>query len=231
VAMIAAAILRRTSGRRLGGPEALYALRAVCTALLFAALIAVAQPAAATGDASPAALAFIQELGNDAIKELADPATPQSQREARFRRLLVDRFDMAAISKFVLGRYWRSTNEAQRAEFQRLFVDFIVGSYSMRFSEYLGEGVKVTSSSVEDGGILVRSKIDMPDSEDICVDWQLRPANDNFVIVDIIVEGVSMSVTHRSEFASIIHDRGGVNGLIESLRIKNLQSADSNTQQ
>jgi phospholipid transport system substrate-binding protein len=101
----------------------------------------------------------------------------------------------------------------------------------MRCSEYLGERVKVTSSSVEDGGILVRSKIDMPDSEDICVDWQLRPANDNFVIVDIIVEGVSMNVTHRSEFASIIHDRGGVNGLIESLRIKNLQSADSSTQQ
>jgi phospholipid transport system substrate-binding protein len=209
----------------------MYALRAVCTALLFAAAIAVAQPAAATGDASPAALAFIQELGNDAIKELANPAIPQSQREARFRRLLVDRFDMAAISKFVLGRYWRSTNEAQRAEFQRLFVDFIVGSYSMRFSEYLGEGVKVTGSSVEDGGILVRSKIDMPNSEDICVDWQLRPANNNFVIVDIIVEGVSMNVTHRSAFASIIHDRGGVNGLIESLRIKNLQSADSSTQQ
>jgi phospholipid transport system substrate-binding protein len=210
----------------------MYALRAVCTALLFAAAIAVAQPAAATGDASPAALAFIQELGNDAIKELADPTTPQSQREARFRRLLVDRFDMAAISKFVLGRYWRSTNDAQRTEFQRLFVDFIVASYSVRFSEYLGEGVKVTGSSTEDDGtILVRSKIDMPASEDIRVDWRLRLANDDFAIVDIIAEGVSMNVTHRSEFASMIHDRGGIDGLIEALRIKNLQSADSSTRQ
>jgi phospholipid transport system substrate-binding protein len=208
----------------------MYALRSICTALLLIAAMAVAQPAAATGDASPAAFTFIQDLGNDAIKELTDPAIPQSEREARFRRVLVDRFDMAAISKFVLGRYWRSTNEAQRVVFQQLFVDFIVRSYSVRFSEYLGEGLKVVGSSAEDRGtIVVHSRIDMPSSEGIRVDWQLRHADDDFAIVDIIVEGVSMDVTHRSEFASMINDRGGVNGLIEALRIKNLQSADSST--
>jgi phospholipid transport system substrate-binding protein len=210
----------------------MHPLRTACVVLLFVAAIAVAQPSAATSDATPAAGAFIQDLGNDAIRELTDRAIPQSEREARFRGLLVDRFDMAAISKFVLGRYWRSTNEAQRMEFQRLFVDFIVGSYSVRFSEYLGEGVKVTGSSAEDGGtILVHSKIDMPASEDIHVDWLLRRANENFAIVDIIVEGVSMDVTHRSEFASVIQDHGGVNGLIEALRTKSLQSAADSTQQ
>ena len=197
--------------------------RTFCVALVFTAAIAFAQSAAATGDASPAAAAFIQELGNDAIKELTDPAIPQPEREARFRRLLVDRFDMAAISKFVLGRYWRSTNETQRVQFQRVLVDFIVGSYSVRFSEYLGEGVKVTGTSAEDGGtILVHSKIDMPSSEDIPVDWRLRRADGGFAIVDIIVEGVSMDVTHRSQFASVIQNRGGVDGLIEALRTKNL---------
>jgi len=206
---------------RLGGAQAINALRAFCTALLLMGVIAVAQPAAATGEASPAAFAFIQELGNDAVKELTNPAIPQSERAARFRRLLVDRFDMAAISKFVLGRYWRSTNEAQRAEFQQLFVDFIVDSYSARFSEYLGEGVKVTGSdAADDGTILVRSKIDMPSSEDVRVDWRLRGADGKFAIVDIIVEGVSMDVTQRSQFASTIQDRG-VNGLIEALRTKN----------
>jgi len=196
--------------------------RTFCAALALTAAIAFAQSAAATGDASPAAAAFIQELGNDAIK-LTDPAIPQPEREARFRQLLVDRFDMAAISKFVLGRYWRSTNETQRVQFQQLLVDFIVGSYSVRFSEYLGEGVKVTGSSAEDGGtILVHSKIDMPSSEDIPVDWRLRRADGGFAIVDIIVEGASMDVTQRSQFASVIQNRGGVDGLIEALRTKNL---------
>jgi phospholipid transport system substrate-binding protein len=200
----------------------MYALRTFFTALLLTATIAVAQSAAATGDASPAASAFIQKLGNDAIKELTDPGIPQAEREARFRRLLVDRFDMAAISKFVLGRYWRSTNEAQRAEFQRLFVDFIVESYSVRFSDYLGQGVKVTDSSAEDNGtIVVHSNIDMSSSENIRVDWHLRPLDGSFAIVDIVAEDVSMAVTQRSEFASVIRDRGGVNGLIEALRNPN----------
>jgi phospholipid transport system substrate-binding protein len=197
-------------------------LRTFFTALLLTATIAVAQSAAATGDASPAASAFIQKLGNDAIKELTDPGIPQAEREARFRRLLVDRFDMAAISKFVLGRYWRSTNEAQRAEFQRLFVDFVVESYSVRFSDYLGQGVKVAGSSAEDNGtIVVHSNIDMSSSENIRVDWHLRPLDGSFAIVDIVAEDVSMAVTQRSEFASVIRDRGGVNGLIEALRNPN----------
>ena len=217
------AIANGADRTRLGGARTACVFRTFCVALALTAAIAFAQSAAATGDASPAAAAFIQELGNNAIKELTDPAIPQPEREARFRRLLVDRFDMAAISKFVLGRYWRSTNETQRVQFQQLFVDFIVGSYSVRFSEYLGEGVKVTGTSAEDDGtILVQSKIDMPSSEDIRVDWRLRSSGGNFAVVDVIVEGVSMDVTQRSEFTRIIRDRGGINGLIEALRTKNL---------
>ena len=211
------------NGVRLAHARTMFALSTFCTALILTAAVVVAPSAAATGNASPAAFSFIQELGNDAIKRLTEPAIPQSEREARFRRLLVDRFDMAAISKSVLGRYWRSTNEAQRIEFQQALVDFIVGSYSVRFSEYLGEGVKVTGSRAEDDGtILVQSKIDMPSSEDIRVDWRLRSSGGNFAVVDVIVEGVSMDVTQRSQFTRIIQDRGGINGLIEALRTKNL---------
>jgi len=209
----------------------MHALCTLCTAVFLAAAIAFSQPAVA-GDANPAASAFIQELGNDAIQQLTDPAIPQSEREARFRRLLNEHFDMAAIAKFVLGRYWRSTNEVQRVEFQQRFVDFIVASYSVRFSEYMAEGFKVTGSSVENGDtIAVHSKIDMPSSKDIQVDWRLRGSDRNFAIVDIVVEGVSMGVTQRSQFASMIQSSGGVNGLIEALRTRNVQFANSSTEQ
>jgi ABC-type transporter MlaC component len=151
----------------------------------------------------------------------------RTEREARFRRLLNDHFDMAAISKFVLGRHWRSANEAQRVEFQQLFVDFIVRSYWVSFSDGL-RGVTFTVTGSSTGGnetILVHSRIDMPSSENIRVDWRLRAGDGSFPILDIIVEGVSMGVTHRSEFASVIQSHGGVDGLIEVLRMKNLQSA------
>lgn len=207
------------------------ALRAFLAALFIAVAFVVVRPAAAAGDADPAASAFMQTLGNDAIHELTDPAVPTPERQARFRRLLSEHFDMAAIAKFVLGRYWRTATEAQRAEFQTLFEDFIVGSYSARFSEYRGEAFKVVGSNAETGGtVLVHSKIDMPTSEDIRVDWRLRGRGADFAIVDIIVEGVSMAVTQRSEFASVIQSRGGVDGLIEALRTKNAQSANNSAE-
>jgi phospholipid transport system substrate-binding protein len=209
----------------------MYTLRTFCV-LFLVVVIAVGATASATEDGRSAASALIQDLGNEAIGRLGDPAISPSQREGRFRQLLNEHFDMGAISRSVLGRYYRSANEAQRAEFQRLFVDFIVRSYAVRFGENRGERFAVTGSSVESGNaILVHSKIAMPSSEEINVDWQLRNAGSHLAIVDIIVEGVSMAVTQRSEFASMIQARGGIDGAIEALRTANLQSASSGTVQ
>ena len=203
------------------------AMRVIRT-LLFAVALAFAAAPAGADDANPAASAFMQSLGSKAINELTDPAVPQSDRQARFRTLLDEHFDMPAIAKFTLGRYWRTATDEQRTEFRKLFEDFLVQSYSTRFSEYHGEGFVVAGSTTDDGGtIVVHSKIDMPSSEDIRVDWHLRATDGGFVIVDIVVEGVSMAVTQRSEFASVIQSRGGVAGLLDALRAKNAQSADS----
>lgn len=205
------------------------AIRAFLACVLAFAALTVAVPARA-GDDNPAASTFMQSLGEKAIKELTDPAVPQPDREARFRRLLDEHFDMGAIAKFVLGRYWRTASEEQRADFKQLFEDFLVTSYSARFGEYRGQGFAVSGSDSDNGAVIVHSRIDMPSSEDIRVDWRLRPADGEYHIVDIIVEGVSMAVTQRSEFASVIQSRGGVDGLIEALRAKTAQSADSSVQ-
>jgi phospholipid transport system substrate-binding protein len=203
------------------------AMRVIRTILFAVALAFVAAPAVAD-DANPAAASFMQTLGSKAIKELTDPALPQAERQVRFRALLDEHFDMAAIAKFTLGRYWRTATEEQRTEFRQLFEDFIVKSYSTRFAEYHGEAFLVTGATTDDRGITVaHSKIDMPSSEDVRVDWHLRAADGGFAIVDIVVEGVSMAVTQRSEFASVIQSRGGVAGLLDALRAKNAQSADS----
>lgn len=205
------------------------AIRAFFVCVLAFAALSVGGPVRAADD-NPAASTFMQSLGEKAIQDLTDAAVPQPEREARFRRLLDEHFDMGAIAKFVLGRYWRTASEAQREEFRQLFEDFLVSSYSARFGEYRGKGFSVAGSDADNGAVIVHSKIDMPSSEDIRVDWRLRPADGSFHIVDIIVEGVSMAVTQRSEFASVIQSRGGVDGLIEALRSKTAESSASNAQ-
>jgi phospholipid transport system substrate-binding protein len=126
------------------------------------------------------------------------------------------------IGKFVLGRYWRTATDAERAEFLKLFEDFIVKSYAVRFADYAGESFDVQNTTGgSDGASVVHSRINRKGAETIRVDWRVQQSQDRLAITDVVVEGVSMAVTQRSEFASVIQSKGGkVAGLIDALRAK-----------
>lgn len=185
--------------------------------IVLAGALAPAIPAAAAAD--PAAV--ISNLGNRALEVLGKNA-PQSQRVARFRELLREDFDVPEISRFVLGRYWNVATEEQRAEFVKLFEEYIALAYSTRLAEYTGETLKVTGSRPDADGAVVSSQILRPaGAAPVKVDWRLIGRNGAYKISDVSVDGISMAVTQRSEFASVIQHNGGqVQGLITMLREK-----------
>jgi phospholipid transport system substrate-binding protein len=119
--------------------------------------LAPAIPAAAAAD--PAAM--ISNLGSRALEVLGKDAT-QPQRAARFRELLREDFDVPGIGRFVLGRYWNTATEEQRAEFIKLFEDYIALAYATRLAEYSGENFKVTGSRPDADGAIVSSQILRP---------------------------------------------------------------------
>lgn len=193
------------------------------TTLTLAAVLALglgfARPAAA---ASPqAAASFIKTLGSEAISVLADKSKTQADREAAFRKLFVQSFDIDAISQFVLGRYWRTATEAQRGEYQKLFQSFIVSSYAAKLGQYSGEKFTVKDARNEsDGDSVVPSQVERTDGgPPVRVEWRLKGPDNAPKIIDVVVEGVSMAVTHRSEFASVIQNNGGnVDALLNALK-------------
>ena len=188
---------------------------AVC--FLVIAMLVPARPAPAAAD--PAAV--ITSLGNEALKVLGKDVDP-NLRVTRFRQLFTEDFDVSGIARFVLGRYWRLATPAQQQEFIKLFTDYIALAYSNRLAEYSGETLRVIGSRPAPDGELVSSEIMRTDGQPPArVDWLLTPHNDAYKINDVIVEGVSMAVTQRSEFASVIQRNGGqVQGLITALRQK-----------
>src|SRR5215469_8725142 len=190
--------------------------------VFFAGAIAPPFPAAAAAD--PAAL--ISNLGSRALEVLGKDAT-QSQRVARFRELLREDFDVPVIARFVLGRYWNVATEAQRAEFVKLFEDYIAMAYATRLAEYTGEKFKVTGSRADADGAIVSSQIIRPaGAAPVKVDWRLIGHEGVYKISDVSVDGISMAVTQRSEFASVIQHNGGqVQGLIAMLRERTARNA------
>jgi phospholipid transport system substrate-binding protein len=189
----------------------------VAILVLIAGSAAGVVPAAAAAD--PAAM--ISNLGSRALQVLGKGTSP-SQRVERFRELLREDFDVPGIARFVLGRYWNSATEEQRAEFVKLFEDYIALAYSTRLAEYAGETFKVIGSRPDADGAIVQSQILRPSGQaPIKVDWRLVGHNGAYKISDVSVDGISMAVTQRSEFASVIQHNGGqVQGLIAMLRQK-----------
>jgi phospholipid transport system substrate-binding protein len=191
--------------------------------ILVVVLFAVVASGSARADQSAdGAVQFIETLGTKAISDLTGNSLTTNEREVRFRNLLNEHFDMAAINKFVLGRYWRVATDDEKAEFARLFEEFLVKSYAVRFAGYSGESFQVLGGGgAHDGVVIVNSKIERGGAEPIRLDWRVVENSDDMAIVDIMVEGVSMAVTQRSDFASVIQSRGGkVAGLLDALRAK-----------
>lgn len=196
--------------------------------LLFAGFVAGPLPVSAAEEPTD----FIGTLGARAINELTAKDLSQADREIKFRQLLKEHFDMPTIGRFVLGRYWNLATEVERTEYLKLFEDFVVRSYAVRFSGYSGETFSVKGSSPgPKTATFVHSKVMRNNAEPIRVDWRVEPRGDRLVITDIIVEGVSMSVTQRSEFASVIQSSGGkIEGLLEALRNKTITADTTGAQ-
>ena len=192
--------------------------------LMSAAALAFGATPRDAGAAEPeAAKAFVNSLANDAIQLMSSKNLPTRERTQKFRELFKRGFDIEVIGRFVLGRYWRDATEAEQVEYLRLFEDLTVATYAGRFSEYSGETLTVLDGRPEDDRFLVvASQINRSGGNPpIRIDWRIADAQGRNKIVDVVVEGVSMSVTQRSEFASVIQRNGGkIQGLIVALRDK-----------
>lgn len=190
---------------------------------LAVALVFGGASVARTADASEDARAFIESMAEKAVESLTDRSVPRNERVSRFRRLFDERFAVQGIAKFVLGRHWHAASQAEREQYLRLFEDLIAVSYVDRFADYAGETLRVSRVTQENGErMVVHSEFVRPNSDSpIRVNWVLGTKDASFKVMDVTVEGLSMSFTLRDEYDSIIRQKNGkVAGLIEAMREK-----------
>ena len=182
-------------------------------ALFIAALVAAGLPPglARADEFGAGAKKFIEILTSDAISMLTVEDISKTERADRFRRLMNENFAIKGIAKFVIGRHWRKATESEKKEYLQLFEDLLVDTYADRFAKYSGEKLVVNKSEVRGkGDALVHTiMIRVDGAKPLKVTWRVRGKKGIYKIVDIMVEGISMVVTQKSEFASFIQKNGG----------------------
>ena len=170
-----------------------------------------------------AAVQFVKDTTAKGIEQIINADIPQKEKDQRFYDLLNNSLDLDFIGQFVLGRNWRTANAEQRKEFISVYRDLNIATWSKRFNEFKGKDFvfKGTTPSSSKGQIFVDSFVPMEQGEPAKVVWRVREKNGTYKIVDIIIEGVSLAQSSRSEYTAFIKNNpGGINALIADLQAK-----------
>ena len=182
--------------------------------LCMIATLVFAIPARAQG-AKGDALAFVSSFAQNGITDILEAPIPNTEKQQRFRVFFKEYFDLPGIGRFVLARYWKAASPEEQQKFTALFEDVVVYTWSRRFSEYNGQTLIVTSQQVDGAdGTLVKSTINGNNNSHFGVEWRLRLRPEGFRVLDIIVEGVSMAITYRQDYATVISQTGSFAGLL-----------------
>ncbi|MEX0694824.1 MAG: ABC transporter substrate-binding protein [Rhodospirillales bacterium] len=200
-------------------------MSALMTGLLLSGLFLVGSVQAS--DLETGASGFIRSLEQEAIGSLTDKTRDRAERVKTFRVLFEEKFAVESIGRWTLGRNWRRASESEQREFLDLFEDLMVVMYVDRFQSYSGEKLEILKTqTVDENRATVHTEIVRPDGVDakpISILWRVGRQETIYKVLDVVVEGVSMSITLQNEFTSIIKNTGSVAGLIEELKKKTAQ--------
>ncbi|HEX2479606.1 MAG TPA: ABC transporter substrate-binding protein [Geminicoccaceae bacterium] len=191
---------------------------------LLGALLPVCAVAAAR--ATAAAEQVVQRLVDRLWQVLAEQGVGALD-EQDLLAVLEEGTDLTLLGRLVLGRYWRDANPRQRTLYLQLFRRYMVQTFVQRLRQYAGNEAGqpgpafqvIASRPVGNSDILVQSRVLPSGGQPLRVDWRLRERPDGPVVIDLIIEGISLLVTQRSEFAAVL-ERTGVDGLLTELNAR-----------
>lgn len=183
-------------------------------ALLSAISVAPVMAAPSPNDARD----LIQTVGTQVLDILKQDVS-QDEKFDQLVTLLDSSIDLDLVARLILARHWRAADEAQQAEYLKLFRAYALDSLASKLHIYNGQEFEITDSRpAGKKDAVVRTLIHSPDRPALHVDWRIREKkNGGLVAIDVIVESVSLIVTQRSEFGAVV-ERRGIDGLLEELR-------------
>jgi phospholipid transport system substrate-binding protein len=174
-----------------------------------------------------AAEAAVQSLAAQIWQSLGRTDLGEEARIDAIAAVLVQATDVELLSRLALARYWQRLDDEQKDRYRALFRDVVMRSFASRLNRYtedargpLEERFTILSSApAGKQDVLVRSQVRPLAGGTLAVDWRLRGGESGPVIIDVIIEGVSLLVSQRSEFAAVI-ERSDMEGLLAELQAR-----------
>ena len=145
--------------------------------------------------------------------------THRQERSAQIRKLIGESFLTAEMARESLLEHWTRLSPKQREQYQALFTALFVDSYTRRVLDFLKrETIEYPGETPEGKYTKVRTII-MRTNEHIPVDYILEPKGRNWMIRDVIIDGVGTIETYQTSFGRFLRDHS-FDALIERMAIQ-----------
>ena len=130
--------------------------------------------------------------------------------------------DFAEATRLAVGRAWSQATPPQKQQLVDEFRRMLVRTYSNSIESYQGQTMKVLPSrgKQDPEDTTVRAQFVRAGGKPLPIEFQMRKTDKGWKIYDIVVEGVSLVLTYRSEFDQVVR-QDGIEGLIKRLAQKN----------
>lgn len=170
--------------------------------------------------------AVVEETVEEVLLVLKNSDLPTSERHRRVEEIAYSAFDFPTMSRLVLGRSWRRFTPEQKSEFERQFKRFLANNYRSRVDGYAQEEVEILGERKERrGDVTVRTRIVGGEYEGANIDYRLRNRSERWLVIDVVIEGISLVSNYRDQFKAVLSRKGGPDELLERLRKKNAEAA------
>jgi len=164
---------------------------------------------------------FIQSVVNRAAKTLGGNLSKE-ERIKKLKDIARETVDIDGISRYSLGSYRDEITDSQMKEYKTLFTEYFLKSFSSRLAEYSNPEIEVVSKKKLNKNYTMVSSILVSTEQrpEVKIDWRVSTKNpDNLLIMNLVIEGLSLARTQKEEFASIIQSNDGdINALFTTLK-------------
>ena len=189
--------------------------------LIAAALLGFASPQPPGAAAQSAPRAMVQQTIDAVLVVLNEKSLSTEQKRSRIENIAYERFDFPTMSRLVLARNWQRFSKPQQTAFMEEFKRYLAVNYGNRIERYDQQKVEIVGERKEArGDVTIQSVVHGGEFEGATVDYRLRESNGRWLVIDVIVEGISLVSNFRDQFKEVLA-RGGPEELLDALRAKN----------
>ena len=163
---------------------------------------------------------FVQSTVNRAAKTLGGNLTKE-QRVEKLKEIARETVDIRGIGFYSLGANRKNLSNEKIKEYEEVFSEYFLKSFSSRLAEYSNPEIEVDSKKkINDNYTIVSSTLVATETRpEVKIEWRVYTKDpDNLLIRDLIIEGLSLARTQKEEFASIIlSNDGNIDALLKNL--------------